>query len=117
MMNLEELKARRDIVNNIDWDMTPQAAFEAYQIKSINAGRYRSLPDIYFFYLNLLDGADQVVLVERTLKDSREVASIEPPAALVKACVESDDSASLIGAGQCPLSPELKAWLQEQLDY
>ena len=37
MLTLEELKKDRETVSLIDWDLTPQEAYESYQIKSINS--------------------------------------------------------------------------------
>ncbi len=43
MLTLEELKQQREILSEIDWDLDPQAAFEAYQVKSRDSWKYRKL--------------------------------------------------------------------------
>ncbi len=115
MLDLNELKARKDIVNQIDWDITPQEAFETYQIKSINAWKQRSLPDLYYFLIYVYKSVSQVLLVKRSLKDSEEIAEIAVPESLVSACVtaQGGDQAP---HGQYFLDDAVRTWLQKELN-
>ena len=115
MLTLSDLKARRDLVAKIDWDMTPQQAYEAYQIKSIGAWKNRSLPDVYYFLVAVWNQEAKVQLVKRTLKDSEEIAEVEPPARLLADCV-SAQAGDPPAYGQYPLDEGLKNWLRAELE-
>ncbi|MBF0528066.1 MAG: hypothetical protein HQK55_02100 [Deltaproteobacteria bacterium] len=114
MLTLEDLKTRPDIVSSIDWEMTPQQAFEAYQLKSINAWKYRSLPEVSLFVIYVFKGQARLVLVSRTLKDTREIAEIQVPEQLLRSCVTSQGGDNP-ARGQYPINESLRAWLKQEL--
>ncbi|MCF8042682.1 MAG: hypothetical protein K9K65_08040 [Desulfarculaceae bacterium] len=112
MLSWEELKTRPEIVGNIDWEITPAQAFEAYQIKSTTARR--GLEAVYYFYLSTWRGENKVLLVERTYVDSQEVAQAPAPAELVEAAAQEGEGQDM-PRGQLPLSRALKQWLRREL--
>lgn len=114
MIPWPELKQRRDITSQIDWEMTPAQAFEAYQIKSANAWRQRDLADVIYFYVSTWKGQGQVLLVRRTMVDSQELAQAPAPEALVAACLAENDGQQY-PRGQLPLDEPLRAWLRTEL--
>ena len=114
MLTIEELRERRDIIEAVDWDLTPQEAFQAYQIKSIDAWKYRSLPDVYYFYISVWQNEASVVLVKRTIKDSEEIAVLPLPQDMVTATLPHQPGKP-IPHGQYPIDQHIKAWLREAL--
>ncbi|MEW5723792.1 MAG: DVU0772 family protein, partial [Thermodesulfobacteriota bacterium] len=84
MLSLEELKKDRETVSRIDWDLTPQEAYQAYQIKSIDAWKHRNLPDAYYFVIYVWKNQGRLVLVRKTYKDSEEIAGIDAPKDLLR---------------------------------
>ena len=79
MLTMEELRNRPDILGEVDWEITPQQAFEAYQIKSINAHRHRNLKDAVYFEIYVHQGRAVLKLVRRTYKDSEDLALLPAP--------------------------------------
>lgn len=114
MMDLEELKRNKTIKNGIDWELTPQEAFEAYQIKTAEGWRYRSLPDTYYFLISVYKGDARVLLVKRTYKDSEDIAEIGVPSDLLKARLEKEggDKAPV---GHYPVGDEIMSWIRKEL--
>lgn len=114
VLTLEELKNRPDILALIDWDLTPQQAFEAYQLKSINAWKYRSLPEVCLFIIYVFQGQVRLLLVARTLKDTQEIAEIQVPDDLMRACLR-EQAGDNLARGQYPINDALRTWLKQQL--
>lgn len=112
MLSWEELKQRPDITREIDWEMTPAQAFEAYQIKSTQA--QRGLEAVYYFYLSTWRGENKVLLVRRTHVDSQEVAQAPAPPELAAAAAREGQGQDM-PRGQLALSPELRLWLRREL--
>ena len=110
-MTLDELRQTPAVLDRIDWDMTPQEAFETYQVKSPNSWRSRSLPEVYHFAVDVLRGEAKVVLIRRNLKEAEEVAELPVPPALVSAALGGGAPPH----GQYPLDDAVKAWLRAAL--
>ena len=110
VITFEELINRRDIIEAIDWDLTPQEAFQAYQIKSIGAWKYRSLPDVYLFVIYVYKGGHKLLLVKRSLKDTEEIAEIPAPEDLVLACL-AEAGGDNVPQGQYAIDDAIKAWI------
>lgn len=116
MLTLAELKKRPDLISQVDWELTPRQAFMAYQLKSVDAWRYRSLPETLYFLLSTWRGENQIYLVRRSLKHSQEVARIEPPPDLLTKALAAQDGEEM-PRGQLPLDKGLKAWLRAELGF
>ena len=114
-MNLEELKRRTEIIDNIDWDLTPQAAFQKYQVKSVNNWTFRDLDEVYHFYVDVWQGKAKVFLMKRGLKTAEDVAEIEVPEDLLHDCVVKNAGDPPV-RGQYPIDSAIKNWLKEQLE-
>ena len=114
MLSLEELKKDRDLVAAIDWEMTPRQAFEAYQLKSVDNWKHRSLGTVHYFYLSTWKGRPRLFLVRRSLKQSQEIAEIQAPEHLVAACAAAQEGQDM-PRGQLPLDDSLRDWLRGQL--
>ena len=114
-MNLAGLKKERGLIGRIDWEMTPQEAFQAYQIKSPGGWKQRNLADVLYFQITVDQGSARLVLVQKTMKDSREVAEIEAPAELIAACLPTKEDKPP-PHGHYPPDQRLKTWLRAELE-
>lgn len=116
MLNLTQLAEQRNLLNLIDWEMTPEEAVRLYLEWGNNwaRGNYviRSKNDVsHYFVVNTWSGAPTVYLVRRNSDIAEELADIPLPDDIGAAFMES------IGynKGVYTLSDTLKRWLQEQL--
>ncbi len=114
MADWENLRNNKELLAQIDWDLTPQEAFQKYQIKSIDAWKHGSPPDVYYFYISVWRGENRVVLVKRTLKDTEIVQEIPVPAHLVDACL-AKEGGDTVRSGQYAVDDDIRAWLQAGL--
>lgn len=115
MLSLDELKADPALVARIDWHITPQEAFETYQLKSPGNWRGGNLPPVVYFYISTWKGqAPRLYLVERSLKHSEEIAEIDAPAELLQAAAAAQEGA-MVPKGQAAIDEPLRKWLQESL--
>lgn len=115
MMNLSELKTRRDLLGRIDWEMTPQEAYETFQLKTPEGWRRRGASDSLFFCIDVWAGEKRLLLIHRTMLDSEELAEIEAPAALLEACLAAQ-AGSNPSKGKHPLDQPLADWLKAALE-
>ena len=114
MMTLDELRNRREILTSIDWELTPQAAFQKYQVKSINSWKYRNLEETYHFYIDVWQGKAKLFLMKRGLKSAEDVAEIDVPEKLLRPCLVKQAGNPPL-RGQYPIDSAIKEWLREQL--
>ena len=115
MKTLEDIKNDPELIARIDWHITPQEAFETYQLKSPGNWRGGSLPPVIYFYISTWKGQEpRLYLVERSLKHSEEIAEIEAPPGLLKAAAAAQDKA-MVPKGQAAIDGPLREWLQENL--
>ncbi|MCB2188861.1 MAG: hypothetical protein KQJ78_20775 [Deltaproteobacteria bacterium] len=114
MLTWDELKQNREIINSIDWEVTPREMFEAYQLKSPGNWKYRSLPEVCYFYLSSWRGENKVILMKRGYVHSEEIAEAPAPPELVAAAVAKFEGEDL-PRGQLPLDEPLRTWLQKEL--
>ena len=83
MISLAELKNDKKLLSKIDWDISPQEAFESYQIKAPQSWKHRGLSETHYFQVSVYQDEARVVLVKKTYKDSEEIAEIEVPLELL----------------------------------
>ena len=117
MMDLDEIKKNRELINSIDWDMTPEQAVRLYLEWGNNwtSGYHmvRSKDDVaYYFVLNTWEADPVVYLVKRNSEESVDVAKIELPEGLRKVFPEEGG----ISKGVYSLDGEIQAWLKKELD-
>lgn len=79
MITLDQLKKDRTLINNIDWDMTPEEAVRLYLEWGNNwaGGNYviRSKNDVtYYFVVNTWKEEPRVFLVKRNSDTAEELA-------------------------------------------
>jgi hypothetical protein len=114
MLSLSDIKKSPELLQKIDWEITPRQAFEAYQLKSPGNERDRGLEEVFYFYLSSWRGEGKIVLTKRTYRDSETLAEITPPADLVEPALKAGEGEDM-PRGQLPLKGELRAWLLAKL--
>ena len=118
MLGLEELKSRREILDAIDWEMTPEKAVETYLewgtgwSRKGDSVQYRAQESLYFAVYDW-EKPPQVTLIRRTMKDMEEIAKIEAPEELIQQAV--DEGGRKPGVGVVALTEELNQWLMKLL--
>jgi hypothetical protein len=116
MTDLDKLKNDHDLINKIDWEMTPEEAVRLYLEWGNNwaRGNYviRSKDDVsYYFVVNTWDSEPVIFLIKRNSEDARELAQINMPEHLKKKFMET------IGynKGVYCIEGEVRNWLKEEL--
>ncbi len=118
-MTLEELRQKREIVNQIDWSMTPEKAVDMYLEWGAGWTRgndfVRSENDeSYYFVVYDWESPPQVTLIRRNSREAEELAKIPVTQELFRASIE--EGGFRPGVGVYPPNRELKQWLSELLD-
>ncbi len=96
MLSLEQLKSNRQLVNSIDWAMTPEKAVEMFLEWGtgwIRGNDFVSSSDdeaVYFVLFDWEDHPTQVTLIRRTCEGAEELAKIEVPKELFDAACHED---------------------------
>ena len=114
MKNLEEIKRNKELVNSIDWDMTPEEAVRLYLEWGNNWSHsnyvIKSKDDItHYFVLNTWDNKPVIYLVRRNSEEASELARIYVPDDLVDDFLKEKK-------GVYAVEGEIREWLMEQLD-
>ena len=116
MKSLSEIKTDRDLVNSIDWDMTPEEAVRLYLEWGNNwaGGNYviRSKKDVsYYFVVNTWKDKPIVYLIKRNSEEAEELAKIEmPPQITLQFFKEYGNH-----KGVFPIKGKVEAWLKQEL--
>ena len=118
MMSLDEIRGNRDLVNSIDWDMTPEEAVRLYLEWGNNwaGGNYviRSKEDeTHYFVVNTWKENPVIYLIRRNSEDAEELAKIDMPQNLKKRFIEVNGQYK----GVYAIEGDVKKWLKEQLDF
>ncbi len=119
MMTLEELKKNRDLVNAIDWDMTPEKAVEMYLewgtgwVRGNDFVASSNDESVYFVIYDWLR-PPQATLIRRTVEGAEELTSLPIPEELFLASWKEDGIRP--GGTVHPPNAALKEWLCRQID-
>jgi hypothetical protein len=117
MMRLKDLKKSSDLLNAIDWDMTPEEAVRLYLEWGNNwaSGNYviRSKEDVtYYFVVNTWGKTPIIYLVRRNSEEAVELAKIDMPEAQKASFLEVNGNFK----GVYSVDGEVKNWLKQQLN-
>ncbi len=118
MWGLDELKVHRDIIDRIDWEMTPEKAVETYLewgtgwTRKDDFVRYSGQEALYFVIYEWEKPA-QITLIRRTMKEADEIAKIPAPPELISSAIAAGGRKP--GVGVYAITDELKRWLKEAL--
>ena len=115
MMGLEEIRNDHELVNEIDWDMTPEEAVTLYLEWGNNwthGKMVKSKNDVsHYFVVNTWDEPAKIYLIRRNSEEAIELAIIDMPEKLREHFLESIAH----NKGVYAINEEVKAWLEEQL--
>ena len=117
MMKLKDIKKHQNIIDAIDWDMTPEEAVRLYLEWGNNwaGGNYviRSKDDTtHYFVVNTWKDTPIIYLIQRNSEEAKELAEIEIPEVLKKRYIEINGKAR----GVYSIEGEIKDWLKKELD-
>jgi hypothetical protein len=115
-MQLEDIRKNRELVNAIDWDMTPEEAVRLYLEWGNNwaRGNYviRSKDDVsHYFVVNTWKEKPIIYFIRRNSDEAVELAEISMPPDMEKRFTDVAGSHK----GVYAIEGEVKAWLKEQL--
>jgi hypothetical protein len=118
MWGLEELKGHREIIDQIDWEMTPERAVETYLEWGTGwsrKGDFVRSADQECLYFAIYDWEQplQVTLIRRNMREADEIAKIQAPEELIRNAVY--EAGRKPGVGVCAINDALKQWLQATL--
>jgi hypothetical protein len=116
MTELDKIKHNPDLIDAIDWDMTPEEAVRLYLEWGNNwaSGNYviRSKTDeAVYFVVSTWKEPPMVYLIRRTSEDAKEVAAIKMPKAIEQAYVRENGNLK----GVYAIEGIVKEWLQNEL--
>jgi hypothetical protein len=116
MMELDDIKNNTALLNDIDWDMTPEEAVRLYLEWGNNwsRGNYviRSKDDIaHYFVVNTWGKSPVIYLIQRNSEDAKELAQIEIPEELKKNYIEVNGNIK----GVYAIEGKIKDWLKKTL--
>ena len=116
MNTLEDIKKDMDLVNAIDWDMTPEEAVTLYLEWGNNWSHgkmVRSKDDVsHYFVANTWDDEPRVYLIRRNSEEAVELACIPIPEELAERFLESVGN----NKGVYGLNRELRKWLEAEIN-
>lgn len=114
MLNSEQLKSDRRLVNSIDWTMTPDKAIEMYLewgtgwVRGNDFVHSHSEESIYFVLYDW-EKPSQATLIRRNMRSAEEIAKVTVPEDLFKEACDEDGYQP--GVGVHPVNRKLKEWL------
>jgi hypothetical protein len=117
MLNLDQIRNDRNLVNAIDWEMTPEEAVRLYLEWGNNwaRGNYviRSKDDVsHYFVVNTWKEEPVIYFIRRNSDEAVELAKIEMPEELKRRFLRSQGRHKGVWA----LDGEVKSWLQNRLN-
>ena len=115
-MTLEEIKKNRELVNVIDWDMTPEEAVRLYLEWGNNwaRGNYviRSKDDVtHYFVVNTWKKDPVIFLIRRNSENADELAEFKMPPDVKEQYLTENG----ILKGVFAVTGHVKKWLQREL--
>ena len=117
MMNLNDIRRNTNLVNSIDWDMTPEEAVRLYLEWGNNwaSGNYviRSKDDVcHYFVINTWKDEPVIYFIRRNSDEAVELAEISLPDELKRRVMHSFGRHKGVWA----LDGEVKTWLKRKLN-
>ena len=118
MWDLEELRRHREILDQLDWEMTPEKAIETYLEWGTGWSRKEDFmrssdQESYYFVVYDWEKPLRVTLLRRDVREMNEIAKIEAPSDLIEKAIE--EGGRKPGVGVYAVNEELKAWLKNAL--
>ena len=116
MKSLNDIKNDRDLINAIDWEMTPEEAVRLYLEWGNNwaRGNYviRSKDDVaHYFVVNTWKEKPVIYLIKRNSETAEELAAIEMPQQVKSKFLKQNGSHK----GVFSIEGDVKKWLKQEL--
>ena len=115
LSGLEEIRNNREIVEAIDWDMTPEEAVTLYLEWGNNWSHgkmIKSKNDVsYYFVINTWHERPRVFLVRRNSEEAVDLAAVDMPRDLGSRFMESVAHHK----GIYGINRKIRAWLENEL--
>ncbi len=117
MMRLKVLKQNSDLLNAIDWEITPEEAVRLYLEWGNNwaSGNYviKSKDDVtHYFVVNTWGKTPIIYLIRRNSEEAVELAKIDMPEAIKARFLEVNGNFK----GVFAIEGKVKDWLNKQLN-
>ena len=117
MMTLKDIRENEALLNEIDWDMTPEEAVRLYLEWGNNwaGGNYviRSKDDVtHYFVVSTWERPPKIFLIRRNSEEAIELAEIEIPEDLSHRFLDSVGHNN----GVYAIEGEVKDWIKKQLN-
>ncbi|MGV1097927.1 DVU0772 family protein [Thiovibrio sp. JS02] len=115
MLSVAELKKDEELLNKIDWGMTPEKAVEMYLEWGTGWSRGNDFvssandESVYFVLFDWEDEPPLATLIRRTMEGAEEMAKVEVPRALFEQACREDGKR--FGGTVRPLNQALKEWV------
>lgn len=115
MESLEKIKKNKEIINDIDWDMTPEEAVTLYLEWGNNWSHGRMVKSkkdaSLYFVVDTWQERPMIFLIRRNSEEAVELATIEMPDGLGQRFMESVGH----NRGVYGVSDEIRTWLEKEL--
>lgn len=116
MLKLEDIRKNLDLLNDIDWEMTPEMAVILYLEWGNNAvagkNAIRSKRDFSTYFVINTWHEPVIYLIRRNSEDGVELATIKMPEGLKNRFLKSVGH----NKGVYSIEGEVKDWLKDKLD-
>ncbi len=114
MSNHQKLEVGSQVVNGIDWEMTPDLSFGTYESWG-GRERVRSNSErVHYFFVDAWGETSKLCLMERGIRHAKVLAEIHAPQNLIDQCVEAQGKSSRFEKSYA-IDFALKNWLMENL--
>ncbi|MGM0665650.1 MAG: DVU0772 family protein [Thermodesulfobacteriota bacterium] len=114
-MELHEIRNNRNLVEAIDWDMTPEEAIVLYLEWGNNWSHGRMIKSkddaSHYFVITSWEDPPQVLFIRRNTEGADELARIELPDTVRKRFLKSISH----NKGVWGLTEEVRSWLEDAL--
>lgn len=117
MITLHDLRRNKELVNEIDWDMTPEKAVDMFLEWGAGWTRgnefVRGNDEKLYFVLFDWEEKCQATLIKRNMKGATELAKVSVPSDLFREACREDGMKP--GGTVHPLNDTLKQWISTVL--
>ncbi len=119
MWNREELKAHREVVDQIDWNMTPEKAVETFLEWGTGWSRKEDYvrydgQQAHYFVIYDWEKPLQVTLIRRDTSNVDELAKVDVPVEMLERAIQG--AGRKPGVGVYAITDEIKDWLKDALN-
>ena len=119
MWDLEELKSHKEIIDQLDLEMTPEKAVETYLewgtgwARKDDFVRYAG-QESYYFVVYAWEKPLRLTLIRRDMEGMEELAQIDAPQELIQKAIA--EGGRKPGVGVYAINDEIREWLRNVLN-